>query len=223
MKIGIRHHGAGAALVIALAAGSAHAGAGDVVDLVSTGTPSTFGVADRANLTSEGIATNLVQRFVLPTASEITQISFFGSASNVDLYLTDLVGSSASEVDNILWSSNGFTTQGGKAWRDVGVSGLTLDAGTYYLVMASDSSTGGLWSRTSRTPEFALNTEARGVGSYTKLGPDQTVATLTYNFLEQDTLGYAIRVQGREAAIPAPGMLAMAGMGGLLAARRRRR
>ncbi len=223
MNIGIRRHGAGAALIIALAAGTAHAGAGDVVDLVSTGTPSIFGVADRANLTSEGIATNLIQRFVIPSASEITQISFFGSADNVDLYLTDLVGSSASEVDNVLWSSNGVTTEGGKAWRDISVSGLTLDAGTYHLVMASDSATGGLWSRSTRVEPFGLNTGARGDATYTKSTPQQSIATLNYDFKESENLGFAIRVQGRDAAIPAPGMLTIAGMGGLLAARRRRR
>lgn len=188
-------------------------------DLVFTSQPSQFGVMDRANLDSTGNATNLIQTFTLPTASEISSLSYFGLASGVDLYITDEVGAGASDLTSVMWETHGYSAGGGRAWHNFNTAGLVLGAGTYYVVMASDDLSGGRWSRVDRSD--AINLLARGNTTYGKVG-SQRVADLEYTFHEGEfDAGYALRIDG--TAVPAPGTLAIAATGGVMCLRRRRR
>lgn len=215
MKIRVRSGvAAGAALAIAIA------GQAMAVTVVNTSTPIATGPASKAFLSTDGTATNLVQRIVIPEAIQVTSIGFFGGGTDIDLFLTNMVGAGASDVLNVMWSTSGFTATGLRAWRDFAVEGLVLNPGTYFLVMASDDPSGGNWTRASRFDENALNVEARGAGTYVKSGAVRS-ASVNYTFEESDTRALATRVQG--VAIPAPGAAALLGVAGLVGVARRRR
>lgn len=204
----------GAALAIIAIAGSASA-----ATLVNTSTPNATGPASKAFL-SGGVATNLVQRIVLTTAASISQISFFGGGTDIDLFLTNAVGPGASDAANVLWSVESFTATGTRGWRDFSVSGLNLNAGTYYLVMGSDNASGGNWTRVSRTDANALGVQARGAGTYAAGGGEKRSASVVYTFEEENTTGFAVHVEG--TPIPAPGAAGVLALAGLAGLRRRR-
>lgn len=208
---------AGALVAIAVVGAPASA-----VNLVNTQTPvSQFGPFSKAFL-NNNVATNLVQRFTLPSASTLSTISFYGGGAHVDLSLTNAVGASASEGGNVLWSVNDYNPGSGRAWRDFDVTGLNivLPAGTYYLVMGSVDPSGAIWSKSSRADAANLNAGALGTGTYNKVGA-QRMASVDYVFDEAGTLNFATRIQG--TPIPTPGALALGAMSGLAALRRRRR
>ncbi len=206
---------AGAALAFASFAAPAMAD-----DLVYTAQPSNFGTLDRANLDVNGVCTNLVQRFELPTASSLNTLAFFGLATDTDMYIVDDIGAAVDDETSILWSAKGYT-QGtsGRQWHEFDLGGLNLAAGEYYVVMGSDDATGGRWSRVTKTGSTGI--EARGFGAYIA-GAHTRVASLSYTMFEGATEhAYALRISG--TPVPAPGALALAAFGGVAAARRRRR
>lgn len=204
----------GAALAIFAIAGSASA-----ATIVNTSTPSATGPASKAFLSADGTATNLVQRFVVTQPSAISLISFFGGGTDIDLFLTNMVGAGANDATNVLWSVEGFTATGTRAWRNFNVSGLTLNPGTYYLVMGSDDASGGNWTRASRTDANALNIEARGAGTYSN-GGQKRAANVVYTFEEATTTGFATHIEG--TPVPTPGAAGVLGLAGLVSLRRRR-
>ena len=127
---------AGLALTAAFTALPAYAG-GDS-EVVGTPAPANnFGPAARANLHgTTNVATNLVQGFVLSESYAISSLEFYGTATDIDLYITDLVGVGASDVTNVMWESHDITSPSGRAWREV-LAGIddqhALDAVAFWL------------------------------------------------------------------------------------------
>jgi len=201
------------------AAGAAHAG-GDM--LVSTVSPSPFSIYKTANF-ANGSATNLAQKFTIDGTYEIDTISFFGQGTDIDFYIVDSLDPSGSDADAIRWAIEGYEASGGRSWRDHAGGGLILGPGEYFAVMASDSSTGARWSQAWLTdPAQNLNIGDDGEGTYPKGNVAKQISTIDYVFSPGDDFSLALRISGTEA-VPTPGTLAIAGVGGLVALRRRRR
>lgn len=207
------------AIAIAAALGSAGAAYGSDT-LVTTVSPSPFAIYQTANF-ANGSATNLVQRFTLTGTYEIDTISFFGQGTDIDFYIVDSLDPGGSDANAIQWAVEGYEAPGGRSWRDLAGAGLVLGPGDYYAVMASDSSTGARWSHASLMNQAqTLGIMEDGTGTYDKAQLQKQISTVDYVFSPGDDLSLALRITGTE--VPTPGTLAMVGLGGLLAARRRR-
>lgn len=206
---------AGAAVAIATV------GAASAETVVNTTSPSVFGIFETANLDNENMATNLAQQFSLSSTYNLDSLSFFGSGTNIDMYIIDAVAPDGDDPDSVLWEAHGIEAPGSRSWRDVPIGGLTLGPGDYYVVMASDDAAGGRWSLVTTLDPSTLAIGADGVGMYEKGSPEQRVAGVNYTFTPEDNLSYALRVEGTE--IPTPGALTIAGIGGLICLKRRRR
>lgn len=210
----------GGAAALATLAGTTQAGSD--IDLVQTTSPSSFGTFKTANLTAANIATNLIQEFQVTGTYELSTVSFFGSGTNIDLYIVDAIAPIGSDPDSILWESQGISAPGSRSWRNFSVdSSVVLGPGTYYMVMASDDSAGGRWSLVNTLDPVTLNMGHDGLGSYEKGTPTQRIAGLSYTFFPGDSQAFAMRLTGTE--IPAPATAAILAAGGLGIARRRRR
>lgn len=219
MKISIRRGSAAAGLALAAALTATPALAGDSMVVGTSAPASNFGPATRANLNVSGTATNLAQRFYLPETVALSSLEFYGTATNIDLYITNAVGEgTASDITNVMWESHGFSSGSGRAWREVETGSLVLGPGTYFLVMAADNATGGIWAKVGR--DGVDNVEAFGVGTYPKTG-SQRAASINYSFEESDQNAFAFRLNG--APIPTPGAFAITMAGGLACMGRRRR
>ncbi len=229
MKICVSRNGIAACAIVALA-GTAAAGDSELV--VNTMTPSVNGATERAFLSgTTDLSTNLVQEFEIDAATNLETLSFFGSATDVHVYLTKdvgLVGDANADdpvpTGSIVWESGSYTSPGGalgtRGWQDFDVTGISLDSGTYYVVLASDDIFGAYWSYALKNDPVTENVGDKGSAQYAKGVGDQRVASIDYNFDEGSPFVFGLRITG--STVPTPGTLAIAAAGGLLCIRRRR-
>ncbi|TVQ30678.1 MAG: hypothetical protein EA376_12545 [Phycisphaeraceae bacterium] len=192
----------------------------EIENVLWTADPGLAPQNDRARLQPNGLAINLAQQFTLPDPTTMHTLAFHGIGTNVNLSIVDEVGLAASDAENVLWSTVGYSSDAiNHTWHEFNLGDLDLAAGTYYVVMTSDNSTGGRWSRIGR--EDTTNVDDRGSALYTFTGGIRT-ADLEYNFnTNPDHPVFAVRATG--TVIPSPGSIAMASIGGILLAGRRRR
>lgn len=204
---------ASVALATALAAGTANAGmiAGvSVLDVVPAP-----GV-DRAN-TFNGNMTLRGQAFTTTSAVAIQSISFLANSpdgDDVTLYITDGLGESSS----ILYQGTFAVSEDAgtsSSWHTFELTDAILSqAGQYYLVVSSDGAGGFRMNKTNIEGSVGFGER---VFSLLPEGSDFLGEEFAY-FAD----GNVLIAQINGTVIPSPGAIALAGMSGLLLARRRR-
>lgn len=192
-----------AAVGLALAAGAA-TNAAMIVNTDLTG----------AGVNAHGANANLhlMQEVSFDQAYNLNTIGVNVSGGAFTLYLAQNVGEGASDEFDIMWSSTGDGSTG-YSWTDVDASGVTVAAGEYFLIMTSETNTN--WRRALSDAEGNVGLGGSGLAN-TNL---ETITGKT--FIEgAPSRVYSVRIDGD--VVPAPGAAALFGLGGLVAARRRR-
>jgi MYXO-CTERM domain-containing protein len=193
-----------AAIGVALAAGAV-ASADTVINTDLAG----------AGINAHGANPNLhlMQEIIFDQAYNLESISVNVSNADFNLYLARNVGDTASDAVDIMWSSAASSAESGYHWVDLDATGAQVDAGSYFLIMTSEGNTN--WRR-------ALSSAAGNQG----LGATGLAVTGLDTITEKSFLPgsssrvYSVRVEAD--VIPAPGAIALFGLGGLAAVRRRR-
>jgi len=208
--------GAIAALAVVGMASSAFAGSG--VLLVDSANGSAFSPRDRAQ-SDDATSTTLVQGFTLAADSilDLASIRGYSAGADITIAITDAMGVGAS-ASNILFEqtfaidADGF----GSSIRQFNLGGLNLDAGSYFFVLMSDDPVGFEWARVS---PGGLGVDNRGSATYTVGSP---YISQNYTFFNGETdQVYVLDIEG--GAVPTPGAASLIALGGLTAARRKRR
>lgn len=157
----------------------------------------------------------LAQQFTLAGNYSLDSLSFYGKSESARLYIVDSLSPTAVRGD-VLWSVDFSNTATG--WHTLGLGGLTLGAGNYYLVMETDLGVtkAGTWAQATSGGRVGL-----GDIRTTTYEAGQFAASHDFTVLTGKSL--TLRISGEEAIVPAPGAVTVAGLCGLAAARRRRR
>lgn len=216
MKIRSSYAVASVALAMALAAGSAEAG----IMLAGTQTAPPFGTKVTVKTTNTNLATVAVQQFSLGADSVVQSIQlygFSGNGSDINVYIAEALGPDATEsnINGIAIDSPIDANAGLASYHLVDIADMALAAGQYYLVVTSSDSSGFEWRRVNQ--DGAVN---GGVGGSATFNAAGNFVNQSYSNLTGTNNSFGFQVFG--TPIPAPGAIALAGMSGLLMARRRR-
>ncbi len=158
---------------------------------------------------------HLMQRVNFTEAFNLNSIAVSAAGDGFNLFLATNVGDEADDEFDIVWSANDVEVSSGFAWMTLDATGVSVEAGEYYLIMTSDADGGARWQRSFRDLEGTF-----GVG-------DSALATNGLDTITEKTFSadpgnrvYSVRIDGDP--IPAPGAAALFGLAGLTASRRRR-
>jgi len=208
--------GAIAALAVTGLASSALAGSASL--LVDSADGSAFSPRDSA-FSGDATSTTLVQGFSLADDAllGIASLRGFSAGADVTIAITNAMGVGAS-ASNVIYqqtfnvSADGF----GSSMHDFNLGGLSLNAGSYFFALMSDDATGFEWARVS---PGGVGVENRGESTY-MVGAPFVSQSYTFHNAQADQV-YVLDIDGN--AIPTPGAMSLLGIGGLTAARRKRR
>jgi len=217
MKLQIGSSGAAA---LAAAAGLAIASPPARADvLVDTADGSAFAARTKA-FSTESSRTTLTQGFVLPDAYSLDTITLrgFSQGAPITLAICEALGPSATGGDIIYQNTFAVAPDTtGASMKTFNLGGVGVPSGSYYLVIMADGAAGFEWTRVGRAG--AINTVDRGTATYPVASPFHT-QNYTFSSAPTDQI-FVMSIEGTE--IPAPGAVSLAALGGLAAARRRRR
>jgi len=205
-----------AALAVTGMASSALAGSGTL--LVDTANGSAFSPRDSA-LSDDATTSTLVQGFTLADNSTLGLASLrgFSAGADVTIAITDAMGVGAS-ASNILFEQtfNVIADGFGSSMHAFNLGALDLDAGNYFFVLMSDDAVGFEWAKVS---PGGVGVGVRADSTYTAGSP---FVSQSYNFHNGETdQVYVLDIEG--GAVPTPGAASLLALGGLTAARRKRR
>ena len=208
--------GAIAALAVVGLASSAFAGSAPL--LVDTGNGTSFSPRDKA-ISGDATSTTLVQGFTLADSSALLNATLrgFSAGADVTIAITDAMGVGAS-ASNILYQQtyNVIADGVGSSMHQFDLGGLNLNSGSYYFVMMSADPVGFEWARVGAG---GVGVGHRGASTYTTGG---AFVSQSYTFHNSPTdQVYVLDIEG--SAIPTPGAASLLAIGGLTAARRKRR
>jgi hypothetical protein len=192
-----------AAVGLALAAGAA-TNAAMIVNTDLTGAGSNAHGAN-PNL-------HLMQEVTFDQAFNLNTIGVNAAGGDFTLYLASNVGDDASDAFDILWSG-AASADSGYDWTDIDASGVSVEAGEYFLIMTSETNTN--WRRALSDAEGNVGLGGSGLAN-TNL---DTITGKTF-IPGSASRVYSVRIDGD--VVPAPGAAALFGLSGLAAARRRR-
>jgi hypothetical protein len=193
-----------AGAIIAGMVGVSGAGAAMIVDSGTYGTHYDLFTAETGGRT-------LIQEFTVSAPTKIQSIAFYGWAADAEFSLLHEIGSTIRQEDEIWRGSFSNMDEG---WHDIG--GPTfLAAGTYYLVMESNSvdPSEATWFRAYGPSRVGLGGFSVGLSQPNLYAPTTVFNTFTFGAM-------AMRIESLE--VPAPGAVALAGLAGLTYRRRRR-
>lgn len=145
------------------------------------------------------------------------------SATSGTAYLMTAFGAGTTAADEVASTNFDFTIVGDLntelGWTDL-FSGLSLSAGTYYLVMASDDASGG-GIQLNPSATYATDPNASVGSMYYAAGSNIDAGYAPASVFGTSALGNRFfRVSGD--IVPAPATAALLGVAGLVGVRRRR-
>ena len=199
-----RRYWAVAGAIVAASFAGANADAAMMVNSTTYGTHYDVWSAETGGRT-------LIQEFFISETTTIETLEFYGWAADAEFALLRSIGATTRQEDEI-WRSSFSSMEEG--WHDLG-GPRTLTKGTYYLVMQSNSEdpADATWFRAHSPSRVGL-----GAFSYALSEPNLYAPSTVHSTFGFGSMAMRIEVPD----IPAPGALALAGIAGVAAGRRRR-
>lgn len=193
-----------AGAIVAGMVGASGADGAMIVDCDTYGTHYDLYSAEVGGLT-------LIQQFTISAPTKIQSIEFYGWAADAEFSILREIGSTIRQEDE-LWRGSFSDMQEG--WHDIG-GPTSLVAGTYYLVMQSNSEdpADATWFRAYGPSRVGLGGFSVALSQPNLYAPASVFNSFTFG-------GMAMRIDSLE--VPAPGSIVVAGMAGIAFRRRRR-
>ncbi len=206
--------GAALASLLVLSAG---ASADPLIDTVGNPTNASTVTSLQYNMVQFSLTSDFTDVDI--DASLVTSLT---SAETGTAYLTDQTGAGTTAANVIASGSFNFVNVGNAStdigWVDL-FSGLSLNAGTYFLIVGAPISAGGGAISLSPAATYATDPAATVDGMFFSAGANVDAGfTPASTFVGSGLGNRFIRVSG----VPTPGSVAVLGFAGLAAARRRR-